>query len=649
MNNQQKQQVIEQVKSANNVLVTVSSNPTVDELAASVGLTLALNRMGKHATTVFSGVVPSTIEFLQPEQTIETTTDSLRDFIIALDKSKADKLRYKVEDDVVRIFITPYRSTITDKDLDFSHGDFNVDVVIAIGVTRREDLDRAVTAHGRILHDATVVSITRESNSELGSINWQEPQSSSLCEMVGAMTIDVKSDVLDGQMATAFLTGIIAETDRFKNEKTTPSALALSSQLMSSGANQQLIAEKLEEPEAPPAPIHNQDNPEQNNQNQENSDGTLSIAHDEHADIPNEHEEQVDKIHIDEHGNLGPHPEEEHEDDQNRYLNHDEHNQDKDEDGHEHGELDSFSQNKDNNRYNDSHIPVMKHERKVLTPPSEEGKPKTDKPFDLNAAIAAANNEDLTEQELKPESEESPEPEPEPVAEPEPELSLPKPEENIEHPKIVQEHSGPMLDHPPSSQPQEDFVPSDSPQDFERPSGSTPSSNEDSVQTENQEQNETKSSEEPKTDESNSESSEEHIPTPEPVIQDKAPEPISEPSPIPVVPDQTLTQLEKAVDSPHVPPQANVDQARDAVASAAASRPPAIPEPSASIGAQNVDLQKVAEEVAQSEETSTTQNEEAKPEVVDPTAPPPVPPPMSTPQFYDADGNNQNPFSNPNI
>ena len=52
-----------------------------------------LNKLGKHATAVFSGQVPSTIEFLQPEKTLEKNTDSLRDFIIALDKSKADKLR----------------------------------------------------------------------------------------------------------------------------------------------------------------------------------------------------------------------------------------------------------------------------------------------------------------------------------------------------------------------------------------------------------------------------------------------------------------------------------------------------------------------------------------------------------------------------
>ncbi len=46
-------------------------NPTVDEQAASIGLTLLLNKMNKHATTVFSGAIPSTIEFLQPEKTLK--------------------------------------------------------------------------------------------------------------------------------------------------------------------------------------------------------------------------------------------------------------------------------------------------------------------------------------------------------------------------------------------------------------------------------------------------------------------------------------------------------------------------------------------------------------------------------------------------
>src|SRR5436190_267393 len=140
-----KEQIAQRIKEANNVLVTVSNNPSVDQLSSAIGLTLLLNKMGKHATAVFSGQVPSILEFLEPEKTLEKNTDSLRDFIIALDKAKADKLRYKVEDKLVKIFITPYHSSISEKDLEFSQGDFNVDLVMALGVHKKEELDQAIT------------------------------------------------------------------------------------------------------------------------------------------------------------------------------------------------------------------------------------------------------------------------------------------------------------------------------------------------------------------------------------------------------------------------------------------------------------------------------------------------------------------------
>ncbi|HEX8762148.1 MAG TPA: hypothetical protein VF733_00120 [Candidatus Saccharimonadales bacterium] len=281
----QRQQAAERIKQATNILVTVSNNPSVDQLAACIGVTLALNKMGKHATAVFSGQVPSTLEFLQPEKTIEKNTDSLRDFIIALDKSKADKLRYKVEDRVVKIFITPYRTSISDKDLEFSQGDFNVDVVLALGVHSQAELDQAITSHGRILHDATIMTINTRPGGELGSINWLDPAASSLSELATELVASLDRNMIDGQIATAFLTGIVSETDRFSNAKTSPQTMSVSAELMGAGANQQLVASKLEEPaELPPRPIAQVPGgaptpvlpaPKKAN------DGTLEIAHEE--------------------------------------------------------------------------------------------------------------------------------------------------------------------------------------------------------------------------------------------------------------------------------------------------------------------------------------------------------------------------------
>ncbi len=242
-----KKQLADKAKSATNILVTVSRDPSVDQLAACIGLTLLFNKLDKHTAAVFSGQVPSTIEFLKPEDTLEKNTDSLRDFIIALDKNKADKLRYKVENDVVRIFITPYRTSISQADLEFSQGDFNVDLVVALGVSRQEDLDEAITMHGRILHDATVASINLGQEGGLGSINWHDQQASSLSELVTELAQALGGNLLDEQISTALLTGIVAETDRFSNDKTSSQTMSASAVLMNAGANQQLVAAKLEE------------------------------------------------------------------------------------------------------------------------------------------------------------------------------------------------------------------------------------------------------------------------------------------------------------------------------------------------------------------------------------------------------------------
>ncbi|MEI6237153.1 MAG: hypothetical protein WCP03_00950 [Candidatus Saccharibacteria bacterium] len=330
MDNNAKTQAVERLRQAQNVLITVSNDPSIDQLAAAIGFALMMNKLNKHATAVFSGQIPSTIEFLQPEITLEKNTDSLRDFIIALDKSKADKLRYKVEESVVKIFITPYKTSLSNADLDFSQGDFNVDVVMALGVDQQEHIDQAIEAHGRILHDATIIGVMAgDQNFDIGGINWQDPSASSLCEMLVSISEAFQSGLLDEQISTAFLTGIVAETERFSNDRTTPKVMTMAAQLMAAGANQQLIVNKLEippelppppEPEPEPEPIVKttpvieappppEPEPEPEPEPQSSDEGVIEL----HANTeslpppppePESTEQQLDKIEIDSQGTL---------------------------------------------------------------------------------------------------------------------------------------------------------------------------------------------------------------------------------------------------------------------------------------------------------------------------------------------------------
>lgn len=246
-----KQQVVEKIKESEKILVTVSNNPSVDELSAALALTLLLDKQSKYATAIFSGETPPAIAFLEPEKTFDDTTDSLRDFIIALNKEKADHLRYKVEGDAVKIFITPYKTVIDERDLEFSQGDYNVELVIALGVSKQDDLDVALANHGQILHDASIITMTAgDQSSSLGGIDWHDDNASGVSEMVAgiaeALKVDKKKSLLDEPIATALLTGIVAQTDRFSNEHTTSRSMTVAANLMAAGADQQLIANELQ-------------------------------------------------------------------------------------------------------------------------------------------------------------------------------------------------------------------------------------------------------------------------------------------------------------------------------------------------------------------------------------------------------------------
>ena len=248
--NNAQEQIIAKLKESESILIAVNDNPSVDELSSALALTLAINNSGKHATAVASGEMPDVLTFLRPEKTFEHSVDSLRDFIIALNKEKADHLRYKLVGDHVKIFITPYRSIISEKDLEFEQGDFNIDFVLALNVESQDRLDGALAAHGRIFHDASVAILTiGENQTNLNGTHWHAENASSLSEISVQIIESLGKKNLTQPVATALLTGIVAETDRFSNAKATAEVMSLAAKLISSGADQQLVVSKIREAE----------------------------------------------------------------------------------------------------------------------------------------------------------------------------------------------------------------------------------------------------------------------------------------------------------------------------------------------------------------------------------------------------------------
>lgn len=245
--------VADKIQHSTNILIALSKDPNVDEISAAIALAFVLDQQKKHVTAIYSGQTPNALEFLRPEETFQKDISSLQDFIIALNKSKADHLIYQVEGDYVKILITPYKGQIKKEDLEYSYSDYNVDLVIVFNVNSGSEIDSALSEYGRIMHDATAINITSSVPGRFADLEWSDPSKSSVCEMVYDLLSELEIDNTPQEVATALLTGILSATERFSNNRTKPTTMAVASKLMEAGADQQLISSNILKAEAPAA------------------------------------------------------------------------------------------------------------------------------------------------------------------------------------------------------------------------------------------------------------------------------------------------------------------------------------------------------------------------------------------------------------
>ena len=248
------EKVAEKIQRGANILIALSKDPNLDEMSAAIALAIVLDQQKKHVTAIYSGKTPNALEFLKPEETFEKDTSSLQDFIIALNKSKADHLTYKLDGDYVKIYITPYKGQVKKEDLEYSYGDYNVDLVIVFNVNAGTEIDSALSEYGRIMHDASAINITSGLPGRFADLEWSDPEKSSVCEMVYGLLKELEITELSQEVATALLTGILSATERFSNNRTKPTTMAVASKLMEAGADQQLISANILKPETPATP-----------------------------------------------------------------------------------------------------------------------------------------------------------------------------------------------------------------------------------------------------------------------------------------------------------------------------------------------------------------------------------------------------------
>jgi nanoRNase/pAp phosphatase (c-di-AMP/oligoRNAs hydrolase) len=231
-----KQQTSEAIRQSETILVTTGQHPSVDQVAATVALSMILRKFGKKVSAVITDNLPTSTQLLDTS-TVERDMLGLRDFILKLDVSKAevDKLRYEVIDHKLNVFVTPYG----DAQLEY-------DLAIVLGVPTRARIDRIYEQNLPLFERIPVINLDfHRSNENYGAVNLIEPTASSLCEMLVALSESLQGGIIDAEIASALLMGIVASTDRFTAAHTTSKSLTVAAQMMAAGARQQAVVKAL--------------------------------------------------------------------------------------------------------------------------------------------------------------------------------------------------------------------------------------------------------------------------------------------------------------------------------------------------------------------------------------------------------------------
>ncbi len=212
-----------------------------------VALTHALRKIDKKVTALVTDRVPGGAQFIA-KGIVDTSLAGSRDFIVELSLAKAevDKVKYTVEDGKLNVHVTPFSGGFTPADVSFSQGDYHFDLIIALGVPRRANLDRIFEQNPNLLSSTPMLNLDyHRINEQHGAINLLETNASTISEMVLALTESVQGGLLDKDMATALLAGIMAATDRFTAPSTTAKSMTVAAQMLAAGADQQKVTKEI--------------------------------------------------------------------------------------------------------------------------------------------------------------------------------------------------------------------------------------------------------------------------------------------------------------------------------------------------------------------------------------------------------------------
>ncbi len=248
------QQFFNQLEKSNNALVVFANDWNGDAVASALAILLIARKMGKKIDIAASPDWKNKQteknplwSFLPSFNEIDNKIANLRKFIVSLNikNAKVSQIKYLVEKDSLNFIISPAEGWFSPEDISTSESGFKYDLIITINSQDLESLGEIYYQNIEFFYQITVVNIDHQvENEDYGQINLTDLNAVSASEIVYELFKE-KENLIDEDIATCLLLGIIVKTKNFKSANLTPKTLLNTSKLISLGAKREEIINRL--------------------------------------------------------------------------------------------------------------------------------------------------------------------------------------------------------------------------------------------------------------------------------------------------------------------------------------------------------------------------------------------------------------------
>jgi phosphoesterase RecJ-like protein len=245
------QDALTMIKNAENILIAPSS-PDGDSIGSALAMMRVLQKIGKQVTVVSTNAVPDYLKFLPFTRQIQEQLASTKDFVISLKTTSADvdHLKYEVQNDRINIIVTPKQGEFSEGDVSVHSGLGAFDLVITVDTGDLVQLGSLYEDNKALFESGTVLNIDHHaSNGKFGSHNFLDYSVAATTQMLTPLMFQLEKEhgelLVDEDVATLLLVGIVTDTGSFQHSNTTPEAFEVAADLLERGARQQEIIKHI--------------------------------------------------------------------------------------------------------------------------------------------------------------------------------------------------------------------------------------------------------------------------------------------------------------------------------------------------------------------------------------------------------------------